>query len=224
MEKYLRCWKIPSSSSKLSVNNSFGLTEQLYLQQQILKTLQELTRKRRKKKKEKKEKGKNVPGKNLSKNSQCNGNDDDLNQPGPSKRTPKEGKKMVTRKAAKKAATSIAKQSELIDGNMVPGDKAFEPEPEHESESESDSATESGEDDLDSNAFGTAQSHHSEKEEEPAEPFSRPMPSIDPVHYQADDDKYCWVESFELDLNSKRHQKHICQLVISISFLCQSTN
>ena len=88
----------------------------------------------------------------------------------------------------------------------------------------SDSATESGEDDLDSNAFGTAQSHHSEKEEEPAEPFSRPMPSIDPVHYQADDDKYCWVESFELDLNSKRHQKHICQLVISISFLCQSTN
>ena len=221
MEKFLRCWKIPSSSSNMQGNNSFGLTQQLYLQQQILKTLQELTKKRKKKKKEKNEKGKNVPGKNLSKNSQCDGNDDDLSQPGPSKGVPKKGKKMVTRRAAKKAAVSIAKQSELVDGNMAPGDKNFEPEHEQESDSDSEPESESeAEDDLDSNAFGTAQ----EEQEEPAERLRQTMPSIDPVHYHADDEKYSWVESFELDLNSKRHQKHICQLVISLSFLSQSTS
>ena len=183
------------------MGNSVGLTEQLFLQQQILKTLQELTRKRKKKKKEKnekKEKGKNVPGKNLSKNSQCDGNDDQPEpEQGPSKSAPKPDPKRVTRRAAKKAAQEIEKQTPHIDGNMPSGDKNYV-----EEDSESDSESESEPDDPNSDVFGTA---CSEMGDEPAEaPYSRPMPSIDPVHYQAGDDDYCWVESFELDLNSKR--------------------
>ena len=96
----------------------------------------------------------------------------------------------------------------MVDGNLPAGDKNYNPEPEEESETDDNVDDDDDDDDDDEeeeeDAFETAQSKASESDPE-VEARPRPLPSYNPISYlDADDDKFCWVESFEVDLNSKR--------------------
>jgi len=131
---------------------------------------------------EKKKKGKSVPGKNLSKNSQCDGNDDDS---GPSQRT-------NSRRAAKSARETIAQQSLLIDPQLPKGDKPYEPAESSESDIESDQD--------DENEFDLE-----EEENESMDDDFQSAQSFQPNYGDLGDSvDHCWVESFDLELNSKR--------------------
>jgi hypothetical protein len=193
-------------------------SEQFFLQRQILKTLQMLT-KRKKKKEAKSEtvKGKNVPGKNLSKNSQLDGNHDEPGEPGTSKGPKKSNqgtKRPATRggrTAAKRALANISEQSLLVDGSLPLGDKNFEPDDDND-DSETEEEEDSEEASDDGTVFETAQSYDAESEEEPSS-RSRPLPSYNISYHDSDDDKYCWVESFEVDLNSKRQNSFVNFLI-----------
>ena len=198
------------------------------LQKEILKTLQMLTKKKRKKKEEKISKGKSLPGKNVSKKSQItqvDGNDDDPGEgsskaedtskatkrpargrPGAARGQPGKRGKAAKRTAATKALANITLQSLMVDGNLPAGDKNYNPEPEEESETDDNVDDDDDDDDEEEeeDAFETAQSKASESDPE-VEARPRPLPSYNPISYlDADDDKFCWVESFEVDLNSKR--------------------
>jgi hypothetical protein len=146
--------------------------------------------------KREKKKGKNVPGKNLSKNSQCDGNDEE--PPGPSKR----GQRNNFRTAAKKARQTIAQQTPLIDSQLPKGDRPFELVEEDEEDSDDGDESDTFEEDNEENEknesldddFQSAKSFHNLLDSDP--PGPKPPPKAEPEH--------CWVESFDLELNSKR--------------------
>lgn len=147
--------------------------------------------------KRERKKGKNVPGKNLSKNSQCDGNDEET--PGPSKRTQRNN----SRSAAKKARQTIAQQTPLIDSQLPKGDRPFEPVEENEEDSDESDESETFEEENEENErnesmdddFQSARSFHNLINDDP-DPGPAPAPKAEVEH--------CWVESFDLELNSKR--------------------
>lgn len=147
---------------------------------EILRAIKELQRDKKHKCKHL-QKGKSVPGKNLSKNSQCDGNDD---EPGTSV---KKGRK--NRAAARNARPKIAQQSQMVDNHLPEGDKDYEPDFEHEeSDDDGDESINEG--------------MHCEQDNESSDDFQ--SATSQPQYSLGGGTEYCWVESFDLDINSKR--------------------
>lgn len=189
-----RCWSIPGGSNLSS--NSYETNQPIYLE--IMKAIQKLQKANEKKCKCKKShlKGKSVPGKNLSKNSQCDGNDDEAPL---AKRS---------RVAAKNARKTIAQQSQIIDAQLPKGDKAYEPDQDNESEVDDDDYDDDADDcdDVVDNGQEREASNRSDgnnSESGMSDDFQSAHSSNRVTNFQGAVD-HCWVESFEIDINSKR--------------------
>jgi len=184
-----RCWNIPGDGTQ---QRSFVSPDSANTVEIVKAALWQFKReqKARALAKRERQKGKNVPGKNLSKNSQCDGNDEE--PAGRSKRAQR------NRSAAKKARQSIAEQAPLIDTQLPKGDSTFVPVDEEEEE-ESDYDVESEDDESIDDDFESARSSRN-LQDDPDPPDPVP-PGPAPVK---GDVQHCWVESFDLELNSKR--------------------
>lgn len=140
-----------------------------------------------------KKKGKKVPGKNLSKNSQCDGNDED--EPGVSKRTQRSNFRI----AAKKARQTIAQQTPLIDSQLPKGDKPFRPleEPVENDEDDDDDYDDDDvvEESTDDEENEGAQNESMDDDFQSARSF---QPRVEDLEAEVE---HCWVESFDLELN-----------------------
>lgn len=132
-------------------------------------------------------KGKQVPGKNLSKNSQVDGNDE---EPGTSKKSARQN----SRQAAQAARESIAHQTQLIDIQMPDGDKPYKPE----SESNSDDESESEQEDEEGEHDDSNENESMDDDFQSAQSFQQDLSDL------GDTKEHCWVETFDLELNSKR--------------------
>ena len=146
--------------------------------------------------KRQRKKGKKVPGKNLSKNSQCDGNDDE--EAGVSKRTQRSNSRI----AAKKARQTIAQQTPLIDSQLPKGDKPFRPL-EEPVENDYDDDDDDDDDDIleestDDEGNERAQNESMDDDFQSARSF---QPTLEDLEGEVE---HCWVESFDLELNSKR--------------------
>jgi hypothetical protein len=139
-------------------------------------------------------KGKKVPGKNLSKNSQCDGNDEE--EAGVSKRTQRSNSRI----AAKKARQTIAQQTPLIDSQLPKGDKPFRPleepvENDYDDDDDDSDDDDVGEETTDDEENERAQNESMDDDFQSARSFQpRPQDVEDEV-------QHCWVESFDLELN-----------------------
>ena len=196
---FQRCWDLPSKPDLRS--ESDGFNPPMYLE--LMKAIQNLERKRKHCKCHKHKKGKSVPGKNLSKNSQTDGNDDDAMEG---------SSKWAKRSAAKNARQMIAEQTQLTD------DKDYDPN--GESESGSEESYESNDSSV-SEEFHSAQSEANANKrlaapiETKRDETRRDEPKSEGRHDETRRDgtrlrdfqgpvEHCWVESFEVDINSKR--------------------
>lgn len=181
-----RCWNIKKDEAE-KVFIPHGPNEAMYAE--IMKAIRKLQQQQERKCKHLR--GKAVPGKNLSKNSQCDGNNDQE----PS--TSKKGQRKNSRVAAKNAKKIIADQAQVVDHQMPQGDKVYEPNFEEE-ENESDDCSEELSDASESmdDDYQSAQSVQQHLRDDPD-----PPPPVPPLTGAVE---HCWVEAFELEVNSKR--------------------
>lgn len=185
---FQRCWNIPGEAKK----QTFVQPRDPATLEMIKIALREFQREQeaRAVARRERKKGKNVPGKNLSKNSQCDGNDD---EPGPSKRA----QRNTFRIAAKKARQTIAQQTPLIDSQLPKGDKAFEPVDEVEEDSDDD-------DDDESELYEENEENERGQNESMDDDFQSARSFQQQLEDLEGEVEHCWVESFDLELNSKR--------------------
>jgi hypothetical protein len=193
-----RCWAIPKDVAK----REFVQPRDPATLEMIKLALREFKREQDEKValKRQRKKGKKVPGKNLSKNSQCDGNDEE--EPGVSKRTQRSNSRI----AAKKARQTIAQQTPLIDSQLPKGDKPFRPleepvENDYDDDDDEDDDYDDddvGEESTDDEGNERAQNESMDDDFQSARSF---QPRLEDLEAEIE---HCWIESFDLELNSKR--------------------